>query len=84
METRSENCMTITKIQINKSLQNFFNQQSMGNAIQHSVKAIFKMWTFGDTVALIKVYGDYYFSSLILNFTWEKHIFMLQREHVLV
>lgn len=56
----------------------------MGNAIQHSVKAIFKMWTFGDTVALIKVYSDYYFSSLILNFTWEKHIFMLQREHVLV
>lgn len=41
------------------------------------------MWIFRDTVALPKIYCDYYFSILILNFIREKHISMLQREHFL-
>lgn len=42
-ETRLENCMKGTQFQIKKSLQNLLNQQLMGNAIQHSVKAFFNV-----------------------------------------
>lgn len=34
--------MNVTQFQIKKSLQNFLTQQLMGNAIQHSFRAIFK------------------------------------------
>jgi len=74
----------VTQFQIKKSLQNLLNEQLMGNAIQHSVKAFFKMWIFGATVALIRVHFDHYFSILILNFIRKKHIIMLQREYFLV
>ena len=73
--------MNVTKFQILKSLQNFFNQQLiMGNAVRHSVKAIFLMWIFRDTVALIKAYCDYYFAILILNFIWKTNIFSCFRD----
>lgn len=38
--------MNVTQFQIKKSLQNLLNQQLMGNAIQHSVKAFFLIYIF--------------------------------------
>lgn len=51
----------------------------MGNTIQHSVKAIFKYQYSEITVALIKIYCDYYFPILILNFIWVKHLHASER-----